>query len=89
MVSDKFIKHKISGYKQQDKDKNRECTLTVDEVKKIIRKNYNECFCCGRHTHSSVFTLNRLDNKVGHVYENCVLSCKHCNIAKKLENYQY
>lgn len=92
------IKKKISGYKQQDKLKE-----VLDETKFITYTQTvdllksSECKCSYCHVPLLLFyktkndgdqwTLDRIDNTIGHNFGNVICSCLDCNIQKKDRNH--
>lgn len=56
-------------------------TLTPEEFYGIVTK---PCHYCGSTTSSAKFGMgiDRVDNLVGYVFDNCVPCCKQCNKAK-------
>lgn len=68
----------------------REWTLTKEQFLQLTSQN---CFYCGRKPSSIQITkrcvgqyiyngVDRVDNEIGYVFENCVTCCEHCNRAK-------
>jgi len=66
--------------------------ITLDEFKAIVIK---KCYWCGEDAPlknpqsykmptlpAPAHGIDRLDNSVGYVYDNCVASCRVCNVAK-------
>lgn len=53
-------------------------TLTKDEYNVIISNEY--CFYCGDTPEKK--TLDRVDNSLGYIKGNCVMSCLRCNLIK-------
>jgi len=51
--------------------------LTMDEFREIY---LSDCFYCGI---SPAKGIDRRDNSIGYLVENCVPCCKHCNLAKR------
>lgn len=88
------IKKKINGYKQQDLHKkkfNETNFLTVSHVlDKMIECNL-QCYYCNQNMHvlydiqreASQWTVDRIDNDVGHNYNNFYLSCLDCNLKRR------
>lgn len=88
------IKKKINGYKQQDLHKkkfNETNFLTVSHIlDKMIECNL-QCYYCNQNMHvlydiqreSSQWTVDRIDNDVGHNYNNFYLSCLDCNLKRR------
>lgn len=80
-----FSKYKISA-----KDRERTFELTKEEFKEIINQNCHYCnaepvegytpavFSSG-YLHNGI---DRIDNTVGYIKENCVPCCKRCNYIK-------
>lgn len=67
----------INNYKYLDKKYDRgECTLTVEEIIKLWE---NGCCWCGEKDWHSL-GADRIDNSKSHSFENCVCSCRNCNI---------
>jgi hypothetical protein len=78
------------GYSSNAKLRGYEFNLTKDEFLEIVSK---ECYYCNskpsNKTSSKYNTgdfiyngIDRVDNKIGYEYSNCVPCCKICNIAK-------
>ena len=90
----KEITKKINGYKNQDALKNRLIEGTFITVQQTVEK-LNECkltcYYCHCFTHilyknardGSQWSLDRIDNDVGHTQLNVVVSCLKCNLQKK------
>tara|TARA_Y100001970_G_C14193871_1_gene836974 strand:- start:455 stop:970 length:516 start_codon:yes stop_codon:yes gene_type:complete len=92
------IKKKISGYKRQDKEhKNLQFTIdknnqiTFDDIIHLLKTCNLSCHYC-KHNVFVLFanvrfdyqwTLDRIDNSVGHTLTNCVISCLKCNLERK------
>jgi len=54
--------------------------LTEDELREFFDK---PCFFCGEcPEENKSWGIDRLQNKVGYTYDNCVSCCKKCNFAK-------
>tara|TARA_B100001093_G_scaffold286537_1_gene273710 strand:- start:11142 stop:11648 length:507 start_codon:yes stop_codon:yes gene_type:complete len=90
----KELKNKINGYKNQDKKKN---ILNIDKLisqeelieKLLISKlkcYYCKCNCLLLYSNvreKKQWTLDRLNNDIGHYNDNVVISCLECNIKKR------
>ena len=75
----------------KNKQYKREFTLTLEDVTKLITQN---CYYCNSgplpYQNSSNLLLqyngiDRVDNSIGYVIENCVTCCKQCNYAKRAQ----
>ena len=87
--------HKIQGYKGQDIKKeihNAATLINLDNVlEKLIASNL-ECVYCSKPVfilYKNVrepwqWTLDRIDNDLGHTKENTCISCLKCNLQRRL-----
>ncbi|MBT4207976.1 hypothetical protein HOE22_06485 [Candidatus Woesearchaeota archaeon] len=65
-------KRKYNSYRQRD-----EVDFTFDEMCEIM-ENDLMCYYCGSGERETL-GLDRIDNNVGHIKENCVVCCELCN----------
>ena len=90
----KEITTKLHGYRAQDTLKNRldESTfITVSQTVKLLNSCHLTCFYCKCFTNvlyknvrdMTQWSLDRMDNNLGHAYTNVVISCLQCNLQKK------
>ena len=88
------IAKKLSGYKQQDLAKNkfnREEFIGFNEVVQKLLKSNLLCFYCTQpilvwykqSRENMQWTLERIDNKIGHTNDNVEISCLLCNIRRR------
>ena len=87
--------HKIQGYKGQDIKKeihNAETLINLEHVlEKLVASNL-ECAYCSKPVfilYKNVrepwqWTLDRIDNDLGHTKENTCISCLKCNLQRRL-----
>lgn len=94
------LKKKFNAYKNQDKNKNK-----FDETKHItylqmIQKLYDsqlKCYYCNgqllilfnTRRESSQWTLERLDNNIGHYESNTCIACLKCNLKRRTDSHEY
>ena len=94
IIIKKQLKSKLNGYKSQDKKKKRynpEKYITYDELieKLVISKMicyYCREKCClvsEKKRDMTQWTLDRINNDIGHYNENVVISCLNCNLQKR------
>ena len=89
------IKNKVAGYHSQDKLKGYDPTIhkPISEetcIDLIVQQDIT-CFYCNikcmiiypTQRHFSQWTLDRLDNNVGHTFENVVICCLGCNLQRR------
>ena len=91
------IKTKISGYKQQDILKKKLDTHNFVDLKEVI-KLLNECNLHCHYCSADIYilyeivremkqwTLDRIDNDIGHNKNNLVIACLECNLKRKRTN---
>jgi len=94
----KEITRKVSGYKQQDVKRNLydpNTLITTHQIrKKLIDETITCCFC---NNHVSLlfdtvrdmnqWTLDRIDNNVGHSDKNTKIACLKCNLQRRRLDY--
>ena len=88
------LMNKLSNYKQQDKRKKRynsESFIKLEELleKLVVTKlkcNYckDQCLLFYKNIREKkMWTLDRIDNNIGHNKDNVVISCLACNLQKR------
>jgi hypothetical protein len=88
------INKKIYSYKQQDIIKKRletEKLIGLEEVLTILKSNQLCCYYCKKRVNllydvvreMNQWTLDRINNDLGHNSGNCVLSCLSCNLKRR------
>jgi hypothetical protein len=88
------IRNKISGYKSQDNEKSKfvqEKFVTERDVLEIFEASHLTCYYCKEPTlviyefvrDPKQWSLERLDNKMGHNKDNVVLACLQCNLRRR------
>jgi len=89
-----MIKKKRSSYRTQDVKKerfNKNTFIEYDELidKLVISKlKCSYCKCNMLLLYKNIrdekqWTLDRVDNSIGHTNDNCVISCLQCNLQKR------
>lgn len=95
----KDIKKKLSSYYQQDKKHkivqfNEDTKITFEECISLLLVSKLKCYYCKENVKliykyirdNKQWTLERIDNKIGHIYSNCVIACLKCNIQRCIMN---
>jgi hypothetical protein len=88
------IGQKINGYKGQDIHKklyNEDYFINIEQVLELMVKSNNLCFYCKSRVHVLYenvreplqWTLDRIDNEIGHNKGNLVISCLSCNLKRR------
>ena len=96
----KTLKRKLNGYKSQDIKKNRfneKKFILYDELieKIVVSKllcHYCRGKCCllsNKKRDKQQWTLDRIDNDMGHFTKNVVISCLKCNLQKRRRNDEH
>ena len=91
------IKAKICGYKQQDITKhklNTELLVSFREVIQMLVTSEMKCCYCSDNVYvlyekvreSKQWSLDRIDNDLGHNNGNLVISCLECNLKRRRTN---
>jgi 5-methylcytosine-specific restriction endonuclease McrA len=87
------IRKKIMGYKNQDLKKkiiDLNKLISLDQTIELLMTSKMKCFYCGEIcelVYKTIFskkqwTLDRINNKNGHNYDNVVISCLECNVKR-------
>ena len=75
----------IHGSRIADKNRNRKCDLDFSTVLYKIVDTPQCTYCDIELQYISPYqadhcTIDRIDNNIGHTNENCVISCRRCNV---------
>ena len=87
---------KINSYKQQDikKDKNLDGLISYEELLEKLVVSKLKCYYCRKdvlllyenNREQKQWTLDRLDNSLGHTKDNVVVCCLKCNLERRCLN---
>jgi hypothetical protein len=88
------IDKKLASYKQQDilkKRYNDSLFIKTDDAIKLLHESNLECYYCQKKTfllydivrEMCQWTLDRIDNDIGHNSGNLVISCLSCNLKRR------
>ena len=91
------IKSKISSYKQQDilKTKlNDEAFVSFNDVITLLFESNMKCYYCACETYllyeivreMKQWSLDRINNEIGHNKDNLVICCLECNLKRRRTN---
>ena len=92
----KELHKKINSYKQQDikKDKNLDGLISYEELLEKLVLSKLKCYYCRKDVlllyentrEQKQWTLDRLDNSLGHTKDNVVVCCLKCNLERRCLN---
>ena len=93
----KNIKSKINGYKNQDNKKkiyDEFNFVSLGNVLSLFKEQDLNCYYCQEKCllfykfvrENKQWTLDRIDNSIGHVNNNVILSCLQCNLKRRNTN---
>ena len=91
------IKNKISSYKQQDiikKKLNIPCFVSFENVIELLIEAKMKCYYCACETYllyenvreMKQWSLDRINNEIGHNKHNLVICCLECNLKRRRTN---
>ena len=91
------IKNKIYNYKQQDITKNKyneEEFVSYNETIDLLRKTNLKCHYCSENVYilyelvreKKQWSLDRINNDIGHNKGNLVIACLECNLKRRRTN---
>ena len=92
-----MLNRKLLGYRQQDTRSEifseRHFITSTDTIQKLVESRmrcvYCRCtllFVYGTARESTQWTLDRVDNDMGHNSDNVVISCLGCNLSRRTTN---
>lgn len=90
---EKELHNKLNGYKSQDIKKNKysaELFIQIGDVFCLLIDCENKCFYCSGLVHilyenarePKQWTLERIDNEMGHNKDNVMIACLECNLRR-------
>ncbi len=93
----KLLKIKRSSYKSQDILKNKyniNAFVSLDKIIQLLCESKLICLYCEAHVsvlyeyvyEPKQWTLDRIDNTLGHNEDNVVIACLECNLKRRLTN---
>ena len=93
------IQQKLGGYRSQDLKKEKyddSRFIRHDQVLQLMKEVENQCFYCKEKTQvlyenvrePKQWTLERMDNDVGHNDGNVVIACLACNLRRRTMHYE-
>lgn len=91
------ISSKLSGYKSQDVIKkvfDKEQIITFEQTVEKLKISNLKCHYCNENVYllykfvreMSQWSLDRINNDIGHTSENVIISCLECNLKKRTKN---
>jgi hypothetical protein len=91
------ITNKINGYRNQDKLKkiyNESLFIKMEEIMDKLLDCHLKCFYCNEDMfilfnivrEMKQWTLDRINNNIGHTNENTLISCLRCNLQRRNKN---
>lgn len=89
-----LINKKISGYRYQDIEKHKLDThkfITLDKIIELMIECENICYYCKNNVkilyefvrETTQWTLDRIDNNLGHNNDNVMIACLNCNLRRR------
>jgi len=94
------IKNKLSSYKSQDKINKKfdeEKFISLSQLLEMIRDSNLKCYYCNcdmllvykNKKETKQWSLERLNNNLGHYNSNTCISCLECNLKRRQTNHEY
>ncbi len=82
-----MIERWIRGTKSCDKKRKQETNITREFCATIITESENRCCYCHVELQmlertANLMTIERIDNRIGHVIGNCRIACFNCNTSR-------
>jgi hypothetical protein len=94
------LKQKFNSYKYQDKHKHKfdeEKHITFDEILLKLKESQLKCYYCNidlflfhsKKRINNQWSLERLNNNLGHYNSNTCIACLKCNLQRRNDNHEY
>lgn len=94
------LRKKYNAYKQQDKLKNKydmEQHITYDQMIQKLHDSNLKCYYCkceililfNKKREGTQWTLERLNNNLGHYDSNTCIACLKCNLKRRTDSHEY
>jgi hypothetical protein len=94
------LKQKFNSYKYQDKHKHKfdeDQHITFDEIIFKLNECQLKCYYCNTdlflfHSKKRInnqWSLERLNNNLGHYNSNTCIACLKCNLQRRTDNHEY
>ncbi|EGZ17269.1 hypothetical protein PHYSODRAFT_331270 [Phytophthora sojae] len=78
-----FPASRLSGYNTQDADADREFNMTLEHLNDLLERQKYLCGLCYKQLTADTASADRINNKLGHIDGNILISCVGCNVARK------
>jgi hypothetical protein len=96
----KELKKKYNAYKNQDKIKHKfddAKHITFSEMIEKLHISQLKCYYCNcdvlilfnKKREGNQWTLERLDNNLGHYASNTCIACLKCNLKRRTDSHEY
>ncbi|KAG3113019.1 hypothetical protein PI124_g6525 [Phytophthora idaei] len=79
----RFPSKRMSGYKSQDVEAKREFGMTLGHLDRLLNQQKYLCGLCYGLLSTETASADRINNKLGHIDGNILISCISCNTARK------
>jgi hypothetical protein len=78
-----FSQKRLDGYKQQDRKSCRKFGLTIKHLDDLLDEVGFRCEHCKCRIAENNVSADRIDNSIGHIDGNVMITCFQCNVARK------
>ena len=76
--SNEWFNKRIYEFRHSAKKRGHVMDLSKEQIRQLY--SYKKCYYCGEETSSR--SIDRVNNSIGYVYDNCVMACLKCNLIK-------
>ncbi|KAG3179897.1 hypothetical protein PC128_g15799 [Phytophthora cactorum] len=78
-----FPANRLGGYKSQDAKAKRKFGMTLEHLNTLLQNQKYLCGLCYCQLTADTASADRINNKLGHIDGNILISCVKCNTARK------
>ncbi|GMF30225.1 unnamed protein product [Phytophthora lilii] len=79
----KFPIDRFNGYETQDTKAGRDFNMSITHLNQLLRKQGYTCYHCFCKLNVENASADRINNSIGHIDGNIMMSCIACNVARK------
>ncbi|GMF35378.1 unnamed protein product [Phytophthora lilii] len=78
-----FPLDRFNGYEAQDTKAGRDFNMSITHLNQLLRKQLYTCYHCFCKLDVKNASADRINNSIGHIDGNIMMSCIACNVARK------
>lgn len=81
-VSLQSIEKRALSHEAEDLKEKRETGFTPEHIIELFQNQGGFCYCCHARLSDETYSIDRIDNDLGHIDGNLKITCVHCNTSR-------